>query len=420
MVNKEDVLEAHKRNGGKVGTIGKVAITGMDDLSVYYTPGVAYVCEAIKADKTLAYEYTGKSNTVAIVSDGTRILGLGDIGPEAGMPVMEGKALLFKKYGGVDAVPLCLDTKDENEIIKVVKAIGPSFGAINIEDIESPKCFRIVDRLSRELSIPVFHDDQQGTAVVVLGALVNALKLAGKDKKARIVVNGAGAAGLGIIRLLSFAGYKNLYSLDRNGIIYREREDLNDFKKEIALKTNSEGLSGGIEEAVKGSDVLISASRKGAFGKEIISLMAEKPITFMLANPEPEISYLEAKEGGAYIAATGRSDTPNQINNLVSFPGIVKGMLEVRASGVNYEMLYAGTIAISKSVGGRLSQENIVPSVLDPKAASRVASNVAGAVAEAAVKTGLASVKKTRQEVSKITKDAIKKYSRLEKRIPHL
>jgi malate dehydrogenase (oxaloacetate-decarboxylating) len=417
MVDKENVLRAHKVKGGKLEVFSKVPLVTRDDLSAYYTPGVATVCEEIHNSTEKVFEYTNKSNSIAIVSDGTRILGLGNIGPEAGLPVMEGKAILFKKFGGVDAIPLCISATNEDEIINIVKSISPTFGAINIEDIESPKSFRVVEKLSASLSIPVFHDDQQGTGVVALAALLNAIKLAGKDKNAKIIINGAGSAGMGIVRLLTFSGFKNVYVVDSAGAIYDGRGGLNEFKQEIARTTNHEKLKGNLDDLVSGADVLIGVSKAGAFTQDMIRKMNEKPIVFALANPIPEISYDEAKKAGAYIVATGRSDTPNQVNNLLAFPGICKGLLEVRAKGINYEMLYSASIALSKVVGQKANPELIIPDIMDPKLSKKIAANLAAAVAESAMKTGMSRIEKTIAEVKKNTNDSIKRYSKIEKKI---
>ena len=340
MPTDEDVLKAYETSKGAIEIIPKVKVDSREDLALRYTPGVAVISNAIKNDKSKVYTYTGKPNNVAIITDGSRILGLGNIGPEAGLPVMEAKAMLFKKYGGVDAVPICLDTQEEEAIISIVKALAPGFGGFNIEDIESPKCFRIVDRLSKELEIPILHDDQHGTAMVAVAALINALKLAGKDiTKIKIVINGAGAAGMGIVRLLSYMKIKNIYVVDTVGAIYDGRKErMNEFKQEIATLTNREKIEGSLAEIAEKADVLIGVSSAGVFTKEIIQKMAEKPIVFALANPVPEISYKDAKDAGAFIVATGRSDTPNQVNNVLSFPNIMRGLLDSGAKHVDYDM----------------------------------------------------------------------------------
>ncbi len=417
MVDSDKALDAHKKSRGKYEILSKVPLETREELSTFYTPGVAYVSEAIHGDLGRVYDYTSKSNTIAIVSDGTRLLGLGKMGPQAALPVMEGKAILFKKFGDVDAIPLCIGTQEENEIIKFVQNIAPTFGAINIEDIESPKSFRIVAALSKSLDIPVFHDDQQGTSVVALAALLNAIKLAEKKKDAKIVVNGAGSAGIGIVRLLARSGFSNVLVLDSSGILYKGRkENMNEFKEEIAAVTNKEGKSGGLEEAAAGADVLIGVSTKGAFGKNLIAKMNKQPVVFALANPYPEIEYQEARNAGAYIVATGRSDTPNQVNNVLAFPAIMRGLLDVRAKGLDYEMLRAAAVAIAKSVGKELSPEKIMPNPIDRKSAIKVASNVSAAVAEAAAKAGLARVERNPKEIKKQTAARIRRYWKVEKK----
>lgn len=417
MVTKEEVLKAHKNHKGKIEIIGKVELETKDELSTYYTPGVAEACLAIKDDKKLVYDYTLKGRTAAIITDGTRILGLGKIGPEAGLPVMEGKALLLKKFGGVDAFPICLSTTDEEKIIETIKFLEPVFGLVNIEDIENPKCFNIVERLKKELAIPVFHDDREGVGVVTLAALLNALKLAGKKlSNAKIVVNGSGAAGTGIVELLSYAGAKNLYILDTSGLVYKGRtENMNPIKERIAEFTNKEKFKGNLSSAAYGADVLIGVSQKGSFTKELIKSMADKPIVFALANPEPEIEYNEALEAGAFIVATGRSDTPNQVNNLSAFPGIIRGLLESRAKGVNEHMLLNAAKVISKSVGKNLSKEFITPDLTDKNAAIRLAANVAAEIAGTAVKEGLATIEINEDEVRKKVRDSLKRYRKIEK-----
>ena len=343
-------------------------------------------------------------------------MGLGDIGPKAGMPVMEGKAVLFKKFGAVDAVPICIDTKDEAEIIRLVRQIAPSFGGINLEDIESPKSFRIYRQLSKELDIPVLHDDRQGTSVVVLAALINAIKLAKKNKDARIVVNGAGSAGFGITMQLVNSGFNNVIVLDKKGAIYKGREtDMNGFKTEIADFTNREGKDGLIEDVVKNADVLIGVSSEGAFKKDYITLMREKPIVFALANPQPEISYEEAKNAGAYIVATGRSDMPNQVNNLLAFPGIMRGLLDCRAKRVTYRMLHHASAAIAKSVGKKLNTEFIIPTTLDREFAMKVVPKIAASVAEAAVTEKLARHSISYTEAKAKASRMIRRYHGIEK-----
>ncbi|MDE1870025.1 MAG: NADP-dependent malic enzyme [Candidatus Micrarchaeota archaeon] len=418
MADKEKVLALHKKHRGKIETASKVPLQTQEDLSTYYTPGVAYPCIEIKHDWLKAYDYTSKANTIAIVTDGTRILGLGDIGPEAGLPVMEGKAVLFKRFGGVDAVPLAIREKGEAEIIKFVQQIEPTFGGINIEDIASPKSFNIVDKLSETLNIPVFHDDQQGTATVILAGMFNALKLAGKKlKEVKIVINGSGSAGVGAVRLLSSIGVKKIYVLDSKGLIYEGREDLTDVKREMAQKSNPEKFKGGLEDIISGTDILIGLAGKGHFGKELVAKMNPKPIIFALTNPVPEIGYEEGKSYGAFIIGTGSSELPNQINNLLAFPGIMRGLLETHARKVNNEILIAASKAIAKSVGSKLSVDYIVPNMLDKKLAIKVTASVAVAVAEAAMETGMARVKLDPNEVKKETVRKIKEVMKNEKRI---
>ncbi len=418
MPTDEDVLKAYETSKGAIEIIPKVKVDSREDLALRYTPGVAVISNAIKNDKSKVYTYTGKPNNVAIITDGSRILGLGNIGPEAGLPVMEAKAMLFKKYGGVDAVPICLDTQEEEAIISIVKALAPGFGGFNIEDIESPKCFRIVDRLSKELEIPILHDDQHGTAMVAVAALINALKLAGKDiTKIKIVINGAGAAGMGIVRLLSYMKIKNIYVVDTVGAIYDGRKErMNEFKQEIATLTNREKLQGSLAEIAEKADVLIGVSSAGVFTKEIIQKMAEKPIVFALANPVPEISYKDAKDAGAFIVATGRSDTPNQVNNVLSFPNIMRGLLDSGAKHVDYDMLYEASKALAKCVGKELGVEHILPAPYSPKEMIDVLSSVASAVAASAIKSG--NSRHSELDISAIKKNAakiIKREMKLEK-----
>lgn len=417
MAERDEVLERHKKTKGKIEIAGRVRVETKEELSTYYTPGVAYVCLAIKDNKDSVYDYTLKGRTVAVVTDGTRILGLGKIGPEAGLPVMEGKALLLKKFGGVDAFPIGINVTDEDRIVEIIKSIQPSFGAINIEDIESPKVFRIVDRLEKELEIPVFHDDRNGVAAVTLAALLNALKLAGKRlSDVKIVINGAGAAGAGIAELLNYAGAKNIYVVDTSGLLYKGRtENINYVKEMLSEITNKQMLKGDLNVAVEGSDVLIGVSTKDAFNAGLIKKMAEKPIVFALANPEPEIEYKEARTAGAFIVATGRSDTPNQVNNLSAFPGILRGILEVRAKAVNQHMLLKAAKVIAKSVGKNLSVECIMPDLTDNKTVSRLAANVAAEIAAAAIKQGLARIQITPEEVRRNVRESLKRYKKIER-----
>jgi len=369
--------------GGKIEVNGRIAVKTRDDLSMAYTPGVARVCMAIHDDPEKAYTLTIKQNTVAVVSDGSAVLGLGDIGPNGAQPVMEGKALIFKSFAGVDAFPLCLNTKNVDEIVMIVKAVAPVFGGINLEDISAPRCFEIEERLQRELDIPVFHDDQHGTAVVVLAALINALKIVGKKlSDARIVFTGAGASGIATAKLLMLEGARHIIGCDRAGTIYRGRtENMNSMKQWFAEHTNAEGLRGSAGDALKGADVFIGLSGPGVVSLKDVQTMGRDPIVFAMANPTPEIMPEEA------VMATGRSDYPNQINNSCCFPGFFRGMLDVRARHVNDEMKLAAAHALAGIVGDdEIGEEYITPSMFDP----RVVPTVAAAVAEAAVRTGVA------------------------------
>jgi malate dehydrogenase (oxaloacetate-decarboxylating) len=374
--------------GGKIEIKGRVAVKTRDDLSMAYTPGVARVCMAIHHDPEKAYTLTIKQNTVAVVSDGSAVLGLGDIGPNGAQPVMEGKALIFKEFAGVDAFPLCLNTKNVDEIVMIVKAIAPVFGGINLEDISAPRCFEIEERLQRDLDIPVFHDDQHGTAVVVLAALINALKVVGKKlSDVRIVFTGAGASGIATAKLLMLEGARHIVGCDRAGAIYRGRKDnMNPMKQWFAEHTNPEGLHGSAGEALKGADVYIGLSGPGVVSLKDIQTMNRDPIVFAMANPTPEIM---PEEAGPYVRvmATGRSDYPNQINNSCCFPGFFRGLLDVRARSVNDEMKLAAAHALAGIVAdSEVSEEYITPSMFDP----RVVPTVAAAVADAAVRTGVA------------------------------
>ena len=374
--------------GGKIEIRNKVPVTSRRDLSVVYTPGVARVCLAIDKEPDSAWSLTIKGNTVAVVSDGTAILGLGDLGPKAAMPVMEGKAMLFKAFGGVDAWPICLDTKDPDEIVAIVKAIAPGFGGINLEDISAPRCFEIEERLKKELEIPVFHDDQHGTAVVVLAALLNALKLVRKEPQdLKVVVSGVGAAGVACSKILMSAGVKNIIGCDRAGIIYKGRgEHMNFMKDWFADNTNLEGVSGTLSDAMEGADLFLGLSAPGMLTIADVKKMNRDPIIFAMANPTPEIMPEECGEH-VTVMATGRSDYPNQINNVLCFPGLFRGVLDVRAREINEPMKIAAAEAIAAAVGkGELSAEYIIPSVFHPT----VFKNVARDVAHAAIETGAA------------------------------
>ena len=383
----EEALKLHEKYQGKIEVTSKVKLEDRDDLSIAYTPGVAQPCKEIFKDKKNVYRYTAKSNLVGVVSDGTAVLGLGDIGAEAAIPVMEGKAILFKQFGGVDAFPICLDTKDTEEIIKAVKQIAPVFGGINLEDIASPKCFEVERRLEEELDIPVFHDDQHGTAVVVTAALLNALKVVGKEiGDIRVVLNGPGAAGTAIIKMMMTAGVKHIIACDENGILYKDRGvGIVDHKKMLCDITNPENMRGDLADALKGADVFVGVSVAGALKAEMIGLMALDPIVFAMANPVPEIMYDEAMEAGVKVMGTGRSDFPNQINNVLAFPGIFRGALDAGARDINYEMKLAAAKAIAELVEPeKLCAQYIIPSALDP----RVAKHVALKVGEAARASG--------------------------------
>jgi len=374
--------------GGKIEIKNKIPLNTREDLSMAYTPGVARVCMTIHEDRKKAYDLTIKKNTVAIVTDGTAVLGLGDIGPEAAMPVMEGKAMLFKEFGGVDAFPICLRTKDPKEIISVVKWISPGFGGINLEDIAAPRCFEIEDQLERELDIPVFHDDQHGTAVVILAGLINALKIVDKRlEEIRVVVTGLGAAGIASIRLLLLCGVKKIIGCDRSGILYKGRkENMNPMKEKIAEQTNPERLKGSISKAMKGADIFIGLSQAGLVHSRDIKNMAKGPIVFAMANPIPEIMPEEAARY-ARVVATGRSDYSNQINNVLCFPGLFRGVLDCQARRINEEMLFAAANAIAHIISEEeLSEDYIIPSVLNRKVPEQVSNNVR----EAAIQTGVA------------------------------
>ncbi|MDR1693769.1 MAG: NAD-dependent malic enzyme [Lactobacillaceae bacterium] len=384
---KREALKAHKKWHGKLKIEPKMAIESKDDLSLAYTPGVAYPCLEISKDPELSYEYTGRWNTVAVISDGTAVLGLGDIGPEAGMPVMEGKAVLFKIFGGIDAVPLCVKSKNVDEIVNTIALLEGSFGGINLEDISAPRCFEIERRLKERCSIPVFHDDQHGTAVVTLSAMINALKFTKKDlKNIGVVISGAGAAGIAIAKLLIFAGLKNVVMCDSKGAIYKGRENLNKEKEEIAAISNEDMKKGGLEDIIKGADVFIGVSKPGILTKKMVKTMAENPIVFAMANPVPEILPNLAKAAGVAVVGTGRSDFPNQINNVLAFPGIFRGALDARASDINDEMKIAAAYAIAKLVSKEdLRADYIIPSIFD----ERIKNAVAKAVVKAARKTGV-------------------------------
>ena len=374
----KESLRLHEEWKGKLETVAKSKVKSREDLALAYTPGVAEPCKVIAKDKEAAYKYTIKSNTIAVVSDGSAVLGLGNIGPYAAMPVMEGKAVLFKEFGGVNAVPICLDTQDTEEIIKAVTYLAPGFGGINLEDISAPRCFEIETRLKEILDIPVFHDDQHGTAIVVLAGIINALKIVKKEKEAcKIVVNGAGAAGIAITKLLLNYGFKNILLCDRTGIIYRGREGLNWAKEEIANTTNPGNEKGDLAAGLVGADIFIGVSAPGVVTADMVKTMNKDAIIFAMANPVPEIMPDVAKAAGARIIGTGRSDFPNQINNVVAFPGIFKGALEGRARQITEEMKMAAALAIASLVSDdELNEDNIMPEPFNPKVAEAVSEAV--------------------------------------------
>ena len=387
MDKREIALKAHEEWKGKIEVVGRASINTPEELSVAYTPGVAEPCLEIEKDVDLSYKYTRRGNLVAVITDGTAVLGLGDIGPEAGMPVMEGKCALFKRFADVDAFPLCVRSKDVDEIVRTVSLIAGSFGGVNLEDISAPRCFEIEQRLKEICDIPIFHDDQHGTAVVVLAAAINALKVVGKDiHDIKVVTSGAGAAGIAIIKLLVAMGLRNVIMCDRTGTIYEGRENLNPVKEEMAKITNREMVKGTLADAIKGADMFIGVSAPRTLTKEMVGTMAKDPIVFAMANPLPEIMPDEAKEAGATVVGTGRSDYPNQINNVLAFPGIFRGALDVRASQINDEMKIAAAYAIAGTISDdELNAGYIIPGAFD----ERVVRNVAKAVAEAAVRTGV-------------------------------
>lgn len=388
---KEKAVKEHLNWQGKIEIVSRVKIENKDDLSVAYTPGVAQPCLEIEKDPDLSYSMTRRGNLVAVITDGTAVLGLGDIGPSAAMPVMEGKCALFKEFGGVDAFPICVNSKDVDEIVRTVELISYSFGGINLEDISAPRCFEIEQRLKEKLDIPVFHDDQHGTAIVVGAALINALKLAQKKiEDVTVVINGAGAAGLAIAKLLLQLKVGNIILCDLYGAIYCGYEKNNPAQEEMARITNKKMVKGSLKDALAGADVFVGVSRPGLLTADMIGQMAEKPIIFAMANPTPEIMPDEAKAAGAYIVGTGRSDYPNQINNLLAFPGIFKGALAVRASDITDEMKIAAAYGIAGILTEQeLNTECILPNPFD----RRVAERVAAAVSETAIKTGLARCK---------------------------
>ncbi|WP_400161863.1 NADP-dependent malic enzyme [Brevibacillus sp. TJ4] len=395
---REEALELHRKNKGKLEAVTKVPVRDARDLSLAYSPGVAEPCKDIFDDTSKVYEYTMKGNLVAVVTDGTAVLGLGNIGPEAAMPVMEGKAVLFKSFAGVDAFPICLNTNDVDKIVETVKLLEPTFGGVNLEDIAAPACFEIEERLKKETNIPVFHDDQHGTAIVTAAGLINALRVVGKKlEDIRVVTNGAGAAGIAIIKLLLSMGVKDVIMCDTKGIVYEGRPfGMNAVKEEMAKITNRSKIEGNLADAMKGADVFIGVSVAGAVTADMVRSMNRDAIIFAMANPVPEIMPEEAKAAGAAVMGTGRSDFPNQVNNVLAFPGIFRGALDTRATTINEEMKLAAVYAIADLIAPEeLSSEKVIPAPFDP----RVAPSVAAAVAKAAMESGVARITVDPEEV---------------------
>lgn len=388
MDTMEKSLALHKEWKGKIEVVNRIPVQTKEDLSLAYTPGVAQACLAIQEDARLSYQLTRRHNLCAVITDGSAVLGLGDIGPQAAMPVMEGKCVLFKEFGNVDAFPLCIETKDVDEFVNTVALLSASFGGINLEDIAAPRCFEIEEKLKERLDIPVFHDDQHGTAIVTLAGLINALKVVGKEKeKVQVVINGAGAASISITKLLLSAGFQKIMLCDRSGILYNGRTaGMNAIKQEMAIITNQEKRKGTLADAMVGADVFIGVSAPGTVTAEMVQTMAEDAILFACANPIPEIFPEDARKGDAKVIATGRSDYPNQINNVLAFPGVFRGAFDVNASEINEEMKLAAATALAEFVTDELSEEKIIPEPLQ----EGVGEAVAKAVAEAAAKTGVA------------------------------
>ncbi|HCD42022.1 MAG: malic enzyme-like NAD(P)-binding protein [Bacillota bacterium] len=408
MTLMKEALELHRTHRGKIEVISKVPVLNKHDLSLAYTPGVAEPCKEIHADPDKVYEYTAKGNMVAVVTNGTAVLGLGDIGAAAGLPVMEGKAVLFKAFAGVDAFPICLDTKDPDEIVNAVRLLEPVFGGVNLEDISAPACFEIESKLKKVTNMPIFHDDQHGTAIVVCAAMINALKIVGKDaSELRVVINGAGAAGIAVCKLLMTLGVNDIILCDSKGAVYEGRtEGMNPYKEEIAKITNRDKLSGKLADVMKGADVFIGLSIAGCVTREMVSSMAEDPMIFAMANPIPEIMPDEARAAGAKVIATGRSDFPNQINNVLAFPGVFRGALDARATDINEEMKLAAAYAISEIITDEeLDPEYVIPAPFD----ERVAPAVAASVAEAAESSGVARMKVSPEEISSRTYELVRR-----------
>ena len=403
MTLREEALHMHRVNKGKLESKSKVPVRNARDLSLAYSPGVAEPCKEIYDKPETVYDYTMKGNMVAVVSDGTAVLGLGNIGPEAALPVMEGKAVLFKSFAGVDAFPICLNTTDVDKIVETVKLLEPTFGGVNLEDIAAPNCFAVEERLKKETNIPVFHDDQHGTAIVTVAGLVNALKIVGKKmNEIKVVANGAGAAGIAIIKLLYSYGVRDIIMCDTKGAIYEGRPNgMNAIKDEVAKFTNRDNVEGSLSDAIKGADVFIGVSVAGALTSEMVQTMNNDPIIFAMANPVPEIMPEVAKAAGAAVIGTGRSDFPNQVNNVLAFPGIFRGALDARATHINEKMKVAAVDAIASLIEeSELSSDYVIPGPFDP----RVAPAVAAAVANAAMETGVARIKVDPEEVKERTK----------------
>jgi len=400
---REEALHMHRENKGKLESKSKVPVRNARDLSLAYSPGVAEPCKEIYDKPETVYDYTMKGNMVAVVSDGTAVLGLGNIGPEAALPVMEGKAVLFKSFAGVDAFPICLNTTDVDKIVETVKLLEPTFGGVNLEDIAAPHCFAVEERLKKEANIPVFHDDQHGTAIVTVAGLVNALKLINKKMtEIRVVANGAGAAGIAIIRLLYTYGVRDIIMCDTKGAIYEGRpHGMNEIKSNVAKYTNRDKLSGSLKDVIKGADVFIGVSAAGALTADMVSSMNQDPIIFAMANPTPEIMPEEAKAAGAAVIGTGRSDFPNQVNNVLAFPGIFRGALDVRATHINEKMKIAAVEAIASLIKeDELHADYVIPGPFD----ARVAPEVAAGVAKAAMETGVARIKVDLDEIKEKTR----------------
>ena len=414
----EEALQVHKEHNGKLATMPKAKLENAHDLSVLYTPGVAEPCRKIREEKDLSFEYTCRGNMVAVVSDGTRVLGLGNIGPEAGMPVMEGKSVLYKVFADIDSVPICLDTTDKDKFVEAVRYLQPSFAGINLEDIESPKCYDVEDELIEKMDIPVFHDDQHGTAIACAAAVTNALRFVKKDfRTARIVINGVGAAGSAIVRLLLSLGADNIIMVDAMGIMYdgMETAALNRIQLDLIKRTNKEKMRGNLFDAARGADVLLGVSRPGLFIPEIIQSMNSDSIVFAMANPIPETSYDAAKAAGAKVVGTGRSDSPNQVNNVLVFPGLFRGAIDVRARKINEAMKRAAVHAIAELIPeDELREDYIIPAVFDPN----VAPAVAAAVATAAMDTGVARVSVDPEEIRQRTMERTARLREFIKTLP--